>query len=99
MAERLDEATIAARLAELPGWTRAGDEIRRTFQAPDFLTGVRIVNEVAVAAEAANHHPDIDIRWRRVSFALTTHDAGGLTDLDFDLARRIQTFATEHEAD
>ncbi|RMI34993.1 4a-hydroxytetrahydrobiopterin dehydratase [Nocardia stercoris] len=83
--DELDEA-----LAEIPEWTFAhGTEITRTFTAPTFLDGIELVRRVAVAAEEANHHPDIDIRWRKVTFTLSTHEAGGLTRRDVALARQI----------
>ena len=88
---RLDEAAIAAALARAPGWTRAGAEIRRTYRFGDFRAALAFVNRVGALAEAAGHHPDIDIRYNRVTLALTTHDAGGLTTKDFDLARAIDT--------
>lgn len=86
---RLSDAEIDAGLARLPGWTRTGDEIRRTVTAPTFLTGIDWVRRVAEAAESANHHPDIDIRYSDLTFALTSHDAGGLTQLDLNLAGSI----------
>lgn len=89
----LSEAELTEALAGLPGWTRSGDLISRTIQAPSFLDGIELVRRVAEAAEAANHHPDIDIRWRKVTFALTTHDAGGLTTLDVTLATQIDKLA------
>ncbi|MEV4254856.1 4a-hydroxytetrahydrobiopterin dehydratase [Spirillospora sp. NPDC049652] len=95
---RLDEATIAERLKELPGWTRDGEEIRREFEAPSFAAGIELVVAVAAAAEEADHHPDIDVRWTKIRFALSTHSAGGLTALDFALANRINTLATTHNA-
>jgi 4a-hydroxytetrahydrobiopterin dehydratase len=99
MPQRLDEAAITARLGSLTGWERQGDEIAREVKAPDFLTGaVSIVTEIAHAAEEADHHPDIDIRWRTLKIALTTHDAGGLTERDFDLAARIDEIAAKHNA-
>ncbi len=85
----LDEEQITRRLAALPGWQRQGQEIRRTFSFADFRSALAFVNRVGELAEAANHHPDIDIRYSRVTLALTTHDAGGLTVRDFDLAARI----------
>ncbi len=85
----LDEEQITRRLAALPGWQRQGEEIRRTFAFADFKAALAFVNRVGELAEAANHHPDIDIRYSRVTLALTTHDAGGLTVRDFDLAARI----------
>lgn len=72
--------------SQLPGWSRRGAVIRRTFEFIDFVAALRFVNAVGRAAEAAQHHPDIDIRWNRVRLALTTHDAGGLTQKDLDLA-------------
>ncbi|MEV7964560.1 4a-hydroxytetrahydrobiopterin dehydratase [Sphaerisporangium sp. NPDC088356] len=96
--DRLDDAAISTRLDEVPEWRREGDEIRRTVVAPDFPTAIAIVNDVAEQAENLNHHPDIDIRWRRLHIALMTHDAGGLTDMDFRLAARIDAIATDHGA-
>lgn len=85
----LSDDDIAEALKDLPEWSRSGDSITRTVEAASFLAGIELVRRVAVAAEAANHHPDIDIRWRRVTFTLSTHDAGGLTPLDTALAREI----------
>ncbi|MFI6536764.1 4a-hydroxytetrahydrobiopterin dehydratase [Nonomuraea sp. NPDC050547] len=79
-------------------WTREGEELRRTITAPDFPTAIRIVDEIAVKAEEMNHHPDIDIRWRTLHLVLTTHDAGGLTDLDHRLAAVIDDIAAKHGA-
>ena len=84
--ERLNAAQITTALAAVPQWTRQGDAIGRTFQFKDFPDAMKFVNAVAVAAESAWHHPDIDIRWNKVVLVLTTHDAGGLTQKDFDLA-------------
>ena len=89
---------VEQKLRELPGWRRDGDEIRRTITAPDFPTAIRIVDAIAVRAEELNHHPDIDIRWRELHLALTTHDQGGLTELDFTLAARIDAIAAEYSA-
>jgi 4a-hydroxytetrahydrobiopterin dehydratase len=86
---RLDETEVARRLAALSGWERAGDEIRRTFAFPDFKAALAFVNRVGALAEAMNHHPDIDVRYSRVTLALTTHDAGGLTARDFELAEKL----------
>jgi 4a-hydroxytetrahydrobiopterin dehydratase len=86
---RLEETEIARRLAGLRGWERSGDEIRRSFEFPDFKTALAFVNRVGELAEAMNHHPDIDIRYSRVTLALTTHDVGGLSARDFELAGRI----------
>jgi 4a-hydroxytetrahydrobiopterin dehydratase len=86
---RLTEAEIDARLRRLAGWERRGDEIRRTFSFADFAGSLAFVNRIGALAEAMNHHPDIDIRYAKVTLALTTHDAGGLTASDFDLAEKI----------
>ncbi|WP_309888244.1 4a-hydroxytetrahydrobiopterin dehydratase [Archangium sp.] len=73
-------------LTEHPQWKHEGGMIRRTYEAPSFLEGIEFVSRVAKAAEAADHHPDIDIRWRKVTLALVTHDAGGLTWRDTKVA-------------
>jgi 4a-hydroxytetrahydrobiopterin dehydratase len=93
MASRLGESEIAVRLAALPGWMREGDVIRRAFTFPAFAEGIRFVDRVAVLADAADHHPDIDIRWTTVTMALSTHSAGGLTAKDFELAAQIDAAA------
>ena len=85
----LSEAQIAEALKTLSAWERAGAEIVRTVRFPDFMTGIAAINRIAEVAEAADHHPDIDIRYRNVRFALSTHDEGGLTDKDVRLARQI----------
>ncbi|MFC1419683.1 4a-hydroxytetrahydrobiopterin dehydratase [Streptacidiphilus cavernicola] len=87
--ERLTDQQIADGLQQLPHWHREGDALLRTLQAPDFPTGIRMVAAVADAAEAMDHHPDVDIRWRTLHFALTTHDVGGVTTLDLALAAAI----------
>ncbi|KPV49166.1 pterin dehydratase [Kouleothrix aurantiaca] len=89
MAVKLDEAAIGARMDELLDWERAGDGIQKQFKLASFPGAIGFVTQVAFLAEAARHHPDIDIRYNKVTLALTTHDAGGLSDRDFDLARQI----------
>ncbi len=93
--ERLSDDQIETGLAALPGWERTGDEIVRTFELGTFLDAIAFVDRVAVLAEDADHHPDLDIRYRKVRVALTTHDAGGLSQLDLDLAARIQQSAAQ----
>jgi 4a-hydroxytetrahydrobiopterin dehydratase len=85
----LTETEIRDRLERLPGWERRGNEIRRTWSFADFAGSMAFVNRVAELAEAADHHPDIDIRYSKVTLALSTHDAGGLTARDFALAEAI----------
>jgi 4a-hydroxytetrahydrobiopterin dehydratase len=82
-------------LTEHPEWKHEGGMIRRTYEAPSFLAGIEFVSRVAKAAEAADHHPDIDIRWRKVTLALVTHDAGGLTWRDTKLAAEADTLFTQ----
>jgi 4a-hydroxytetrahydrobiopterin dehydratase len=82
-----NDAKIQAALAGLPDWKRKGQIISRTYEFEDFPAAMKFVNAVAVLAEQVQHHPDIDVRWNKVTLALTTHDAGGLTDKDFALAR------------
>jgi 4a-hydroxytetrahydrobiopterin dehydratase len=79
---------ILSAIGTIPNWQREGQVISRTFQFEDFPAAMKFVNAVAQIAEQFQHHPDIDIRWNRVTLALTTHDAGGLTEKDFALARR-----------
>jgi 4a-hydroxytetrahydrobiopterin dehydratase len=86
----LPDDTIEERLAALTGWAREGDEIVKTFEFPSFTEAIFFVDRVADEAEAVNHHPDLDIRYRKVRVALTTHDEGGLTDQDFALAAEIE---------
>lgn len=73
----------------VPGWENNGKEIARTYKFKDFAEALAFVNRVGALAEAADHHPDIDIRWNKVRLTLTTHSAGGLTDKDFSLALQI----------
>ena len=92
MAELTPEQ-IKAALPAVQDWKKQSAEIRRTFQFKDFAQAMEFVNRVARAAEEANHHPDIDIRWNKVTLALATHSEGGLTQNDFDLAKRIDALA------
>jgi 4a-hydroxytetrahydrobiopterin dehydratase len=93
MTRLLTDEEIDRQLRDLPAWRRDGDELRATLEAPDFPTAIRLVDEVALEAEGMDHHPDIDIRWRTVHFALSTHSEGGLTKLDVELAHRISQAA------
>lgn len=91
MARRtlLSETEIDARLREVPGWTRESESITRTWKFRDFPEALRFINRVGELAESMNHHPDIRNSWATVELALTTHDKGGLTPLDFELATKI----------
>lgn len=88
---RLVDEEIAERLRGLPGWSRDGDGIAKTFRFPTFTDAIRFVNRVADCAEAANHHPDIDIRYKKVRLYLTTHEEGGITEKDITLAERVES--------
>lgn len=88
-ASPLSEADATARLNSLPGWRLDNNEIVREFKLSDFRAALAFVNQVGDLAEQAGHHPDIDIRYNRVRLALVTHDAGGLTENDFNLAAKV----------
>ncbi len=83
---RLTHDEITERLAELSGWTYQNDMIQKTFKMPSFPAAIAFVTHIGFLAEAAGHHPDIDIRYNKVTLMLITHDAAGLTAKDFDLA-------------
>jgi 4a-hydroxytetrahydrobiopterin dehydratase len=87
--KKLSAAQIESALAAVPEWTRTDATISRMYQFKDFPAAVQFVNAVAGIAESAWHHPDIDIRWNKVTLTLTTHDAGGLTEKDFALAQQF----------
>ncbi|OLT15097.1 4a-hydroxytetrahydrobiopterin dehydratase [Pseudonocardia sp. CNS-139] len=89
MAELLDAPAVASALDDLPGWVREGNAIVRTAQLPSFPAAIAVVDRVAVIAEERDHHPDIDIRWRTLTFRCSTHSAGGITALDVALAAAI----------
>ncbi len=84
--QSLSAEEAQSRLGKLPSWQIEKGELVRTFQFKDFRAALGFVNKVGEAAEAAGHHPDIDIRYNKVRLSLVTHDAGGLTQPDFDLA-------------
>lgn len=86
---KLKVAQIKSALIKVPDWQRNGAAISRTFQFKDFPAAIKFVNKVAVLAEKSCHHPDIDIRWNKVTLTLTTHDQGGLTEKDFALATKF----------
>ncbi|HYD53184.1 MAG TPA: 4a-hydroxytetrahydrobiopterin dehydratase [Gemmatimonadaceae bacterium] len=86
----LSDLEIQRALGALPGWSRRGDALARTFTFPTFSQGIAFVGRVAALADAMDHHPDIDIRYTKVAIALSTHSAGGITELDLDLARKIE---------
>jgi 4a-hydroxytetrahydrobiopterin dehydratase len=89
----LSPQDIDSRLRSITGWKIVFSELVKTFSFRDFLTAIDFVNQVAKAAEDMGHHPDIDIRYDRVRIALSTHDAGGITEMDFNLAAEIEKLA------
>ena len=93
MAALLDDERLNGWLVQHSDWTREGDAIARSVESATFPAAIDLVRRVADAAEAADHHPDMDIRWRTVRFVLSTHSAGGLTDKDLALAEQIDALA------
>jgi 4a-hydroxytetrahydrobiopterin dehydratase len=90
----LSDDEIERGLTELPGWRRDEDMIVRDYELPTFMGVIEAVREIAVLAEEADHHPDLDIRYRKLHIALTTHDDGGITRRDLELAGKIETAAS-----
>lgn len=89
MPRLLDDDAVTAALRDLPGWTREGDALVLVAKLPSFPAAITVVDRVAEIAEDRDHHPDIDIRWRTLTFRCSTHSAGGITDLDTALAASI----------
>jgi 4a-hydroxytetrahydrobiopterin dehydratase len=89
----LSDEEVLSRLGALPGWKIEEQVLVKTFKFKDFRAALHFVNRVGDVAEEAGHHPDIDIRYNRVRLSLTTHDAGGLTGKDFDLAGKAEKLA------
>jgi 4a-hydroxytetrahydrobiopterin dehydratase len=92
-APKLSDIEVQRALGTLSGWARKGDSLVKTFAFPTFMAGIGFVDRVAVAAERMDHHPDLDIRFTRVSATLSTHSAGGITGNDVALAREMEKLA------
>lgn len=92
MADPMPETDVRAALSEFPGWEIAGNAIHAQFRFADHIEAMGFVNRVALAAERMDHHPDLRIVYNRVDIALSSHDAGGVTDRDFRLAREIERY-------
>lgn len=90
MSDLLVESDLEEALRKLPQWEREGDTIKRLFEFDEFMEGIDFVNLLADLAEKAGHHPDIDIRYRRITVSLTTYEVGGLTEADFEMAQRVE---------
>ena len=90
MRQKLSDLEIQRALGNLPGWARRGDTLVKTYVFERFADGIAFVGRIAADADAMDHHPDIDIRYMKVTTALSTHDAGGITQSDLTLAERIE---------
>ena len=88
-----NETQIAEKLGALPGWYFEGGMIRRNFKTDGWPTTLMLVNAIGFASEAAYHHPDLSVSWGKITVKLSTHSAGGITDKDFELARKIEDVA------
>jgi 4a-hydroxytetrahydrobiopterin dehydratase len=86
MVPILTDSEIQTRLTKLPDWQKKGDAIQKLYKFNDFVQAIAFVNKLIEPAEAAGHHPDISISYNKVTINLSTHDAGGLTQKDFELA-------------
>jgi 4a-hydroxytetrahydrobiopterin dehydratase len=93
MARLLETPEVTRQLLDLPGWQYDARSLRAAYQLPDFATAARFVAEVADEAETMDHHPDLDLRWRTVTLRCSTHSAGGVTQLDIELAHRAREWA------
>ena len=93
--QSLSDLEIQRALGKLPGWSRRGGQLTKTYRLKSFPAAIAFVSRVADAAERMNHHPDIDIRYTKVTFALSTHDAGGITQKDLALAAEIEDASGE----
>jgi 4a-hydroxytetrahydrobiopterin dehydratase len=91
MLSKLSDVEIQRALGSLPGWARRGEVLTKTYTFPKFADGIAFVQRIARAADAVDHHPDIDIRYTKIVCTLSTHDAGGITAMDLSLASTIET--------
>ena len=90
MRQKLSDLEIQRALGGLAGWSRRGDTLVRTYAFDRFADGIAFVGRVARVADEMDHHPDIDIRYTKVTMSLSTHDAGGITQSDLTLAQKIE---------
>jgi 4a-hydroxytetrahydrobiopterin dehydratase len=95
MSRLLERDEIDRQLADIASWTYDGKSILRTYDFASFPIAVRWIDEMAAAAESMNHHPDVDLRWRRVHVTLSTHSEGGVTQHDVELAHQLESIAKE----
>jgi 4a-hydroxytetrahydrobiopterin dehydratase len=92
---KLNPDEITAKLRTLPGWELKGDAIVKQYTFKEFMDGIRFINRIAEIAEQMDHHPDMTVNYRRITFTLSTHDQGGITEKDFKLANAIENEFTE----
>jgi 4a-hydroxytetrahydrobiopterin dehydratase len=95
MSRLLTDEEIDRQIGDLPGWGRDGESLVASYDAPDFPTAVQLIVEAGDQAEQMQHHPDVDLRWKVTHWRLSTHSAGGLTQLDIELAHRISQAAAQ----
>ena len=93
MRTKLSDLEIRRAIGSLPGWVRKGEVLTKTYSFARFSDGIRFVDQVAEVADKMDHHPDIDVRYTKITFSLSTHDAGGITQNDIDLAAAIEKAA------
>jgi 4a-hydroxytetrahydrobiopterin dehydratase len=93
MSRLITDEEITRQLGSLPGWRRDGDSLVASYEAPDFPAAVQLIVDVGDQAEQMGHHPDVDLRWKVTHWRLSTHSAGGLTQLDIELAHLISQAA------
>jgi len=98
MSRLLADEEITRQLDDLPGWRRDSESLVASYDAPDFPTAIRLIVEAGDAAEQMQHHPDVDLRWKVTHWRLSTHSAGGVTQLDIELAHQISRAATRLNA-
>ena len=97
MTKLIDKNEACQRINNIPGWVLKEAVITRSHQFDTFMDGITFINKIANEAEKVNHHPDITISWRNVMLSLTTHDAGGLTEKDFEMAKTINSVFQQYE--
>ena len=90
MRQKLSDLEVQRALGGLPGWARRGEVLTKTFAFDRFADGIRFIDRLARVADDMNHHPDIDVRYTKVTIMLSTHDAGGITQADLRLAEKIE---------
>src|SRR6187551_1396479 len=96
MADLIKQSELKDRMKKIPEWELEKNQIERTFEFDDFVDAIDFVDRVAEVAEEEEHHPDIDIRYNKVRLTVSTHSKGGLTELDFNLAERIDTLEEQN---